>query len=120
MVKRLKGIITILDFGFSNWIVRRNASEIRGLLSSILHLRFFIAEGAPHALWRERRLANADPGGAVYSVGDVRRHRIERGLAAAFGAIRTDAILVLHQMEFDFLWQIGKPRHTIIQDRTVD
>src|SRR5438093_6009651 len=85
------------DFRF--WIFILYCSEehvrIRGLLSSILHLRFFIPEGAPHALWREQRLANADPDSAVYSVNNVHRHRIERGLAAAFGAIKTDAILVL-------------------------
>src|SRR5437867_6328227 len=98
MVKRLKGIMLIFDFGFSNLDCSEECVRNSHLLSSILPLRFFIPEGAPHALRRERRLANADPGGAVYSVGDVRRHRIERGLAAAFGAIRTDAVLVLHQM----------------------
>ncbi|MBF8253532.1 MAG: hypothetical protein HW373_227, partial [Deltaproteobacteria bacterium] len=55
--------------------------EDRDLLSSILHLRFFLTQGAPDALGRERRSANTHADGALDCVRYIRRHRVERCFA---------------------------------------
>ena len=80
--------------------------EYRDLLSSILHLRFSFAQGAPHALRRERRLAYANASSSIDCVGDISRHGIKRCLTASLGAVRTYTILVLNEVKFDLSLQV--------------
>src|SRR5688572_27783306 len=54
-----------------------------------------LLERTPHALGREGRVAEADPGGAPGRVRDRRGDRVERALAAALGAIDADAVAPL-------------------------
>ena len=75
--------------------------EDRDLLFSILHLRLFFFQRSPNSLRRKRGLTNAHTDGAIDGIGDVGRHRIQRGFTAALGAVGTDTILVLHEMQFD-------------------
>jgi hypothetical protein len=77
---------------------------------------FFFLQSAPNSFRRQRGLANAHAYSAVDGVGNVGGHGILGCLATAFGAVGSDAVLVLDQMQFDFLRQIGKTRQAVIQD----
>src|SRR6266436_6040097 len=103
MVKRLKGI---MEFSRSKFKVQRVPESSSLELGTLNVELLFFFQRAPDSLRCERGLANAYADGAVDGISDIGRHRIQRGFSTAFGAIGTDAVLVLYEVKFDFFRQI--------------